>query len=97
MEEVKVVHEGKEYKVHVGKITYAQRNQILESSTETIVEGGKTIAKINYPKLERGVLLASIKKVAPDVADIGAFIDSLELDEAQKIIDVALRLNPLQT
>ena len=97
MEEVEVVYKGKKYKVVLGKITYRQRNMILDKCTETVIDNGKPRAKLKYGILEREVVVASIKKIEPPVNDVGAFVDDLDYDEAMKLVRVAMRLNPLLT
>ena len=95
MKEVEVVHNGMKYKVVIGKITYGQRNEIIKKCMRTKLESGRTMMDIMYPDLEFEVAVRAIKKVEPVVQDIRKWLSELEVDEAMKIISVAMNLNPL--
>ena len=96
-EVVEVEHNGQKYRVTVGKITYGQRNAILRKAMITKYEGGRMITNFDYVVLEEEVTVAAIKAVEPAVEDVRKWLQSLEFDEARKIINVALKMNPLQT
>jgi len=98
MSEVVIVRdfEGKVYKVEIGKITYGQRCRIMSEVLNVKVNplGKADDVKVDYVKFERLIVKAAIKRVDPPVDDVMKFVDSLPVDEAKKIVQKALELNP---
>ena len=94
---VEIMHNGKKYRVTVGSLKYGQMNKILQKYLKATVEGGQLKADLDYASMEREIVIASIKEVEPAIDDIERFVDELDITEAQKLINVAIELNPLLT
>lgn len=96
MKEVTVKNaDGAVYRVKVGKLTYGERNAILQKAMRMVMVGADVKGEINYAILEREIVIKAVKSIEPNVRSVEEFIDNLELSEAQKIVSAVFELNPL--
>ena len=97
MKEVEVKDKaGNVYKVYLDEITYGQRCQILKNATSGKLVRDGIDAELDVIELERGIVLASIVRIEPEVkVSKEVFLNNLPISEAQKIVAAAIEINPL--
>ena len=90
---VKVKYNGKEVEVVLRKISWLKAQKLIGEST--ILEENKR--KLDLEKLRVNLVKYAIKEIkGADVKSVERFLDEIDFEEGNKILEVALELNPLE-
>ena len=92
MKVVEVKYGDKVVKVHVGKISWLKAQKLLGESTE-LVDGQ---SRVRMDALRINLVKYAIKKIEGVNVPVEKFLDEIDVEDGNKILQVALELNPLE-
>lgn len=92
MKVVEVKYKDKVVKVHIGKISWLKAQRLLGESTE-LIDGQ---SRVRMDALRINLVKYAIKKIEGVNVSVDKFLDEIDVEEGNKILQVALELNPLE-
>lgn len=89
---MEVKYKDKMIKVYVGKISWLKAQQLIGESTE-IIDGQ---SRIRMDALRINLVKYAIKKIEGANITVDKLLDVIDVEDGNKILKVALELNPLE-
>jgi len=89
---VEVKYKDKMIKVHVGKISWLKAQKLIGESTE-IIDGQ---SRIRMDALRINLVKYAVKKIDGANVSVEKLLDEIDVEDGNKLLQVALELNPLE-